>query len=205
MKRFLWEMSHGQLFTNAARWKLGLDNSSNCSQCADQMETPLHAVRDCSEARAVWSYLIPPQLEQTFFSLPLQQWIEWNVVGKRMSQYLTTWPKRMATCSWLIWKWRNDWVFRDSIIPLESKLMKICSQLEEQAVWLSCRQKQAQSISKQMILIKWECPPSSMVKLNIDGASKGNPGRAECGCVIRDHEGRWLIGAAQSLGTCSAV
>lgn len=62
----------------------------------------------------------------------------------------------------------------------------------------------ASSIRRQVIDITWAPPTELMVKLNVDGASRGDPGHAGCGCAIRNHEGRWLIGAAQNLGICSA-
>ena len=46
--------------------------------------------------------------------------------------------------------------------------------------------------NKVMYNISWIRPPTGWCKLNIDGASFGNPGKAEGGGVIRDFEGRWL-------------
>lgn len=57
---------------------------------------------------------------------------------------------------------------------------------------------------RQEIRVAWKCPHVSMVRLNVDKASRGNPGLAGCGCGIRDHEGHWLTGAARSLDICSA-
>lgn len=37
--------------------------------------------------------------------------------------------------------------------------------------------------------MKWESPPHGWVKINFDGASKGNPGNAECVVVLRDEWG----------------
>ncbi|XP_019259768.1 PREDICTED: uncharacterized protein LOC109237833 [Nicotiana attenuata] len=49
----------------------------------------------------------------------------------------------------------------------------------------------------------WHKPPTGWVKLNIDGCSKGNPGSAGGGGLIRDHNGV-LIGAfAEFYGDCS--
>lgn len=42
------------------------------------------------------------------------------------------------------------------------------------------------------------------VKLNTDGASHGNPGRATAGGVLRDGEGNWIGGFALNIGICSA-
>ncbi|CAA7039902.1 unnamed protein product [Microthlaspi erraticum] len=40
--------------------------------------------------------------------------------------------------------------------------------------------------------------------LNTDGASRGNPGLATAGGVLRDGEGRWRGGFAINIGRCSA-
>ncbi|VYS68370.1 unnamed protein product [Arabidopsis thaliana] len=42
------------------------------------------------------------------------------------------------------------------------------------------------------------------MKLNTDGASRGNPGLATVGGVVRDGQGRWCGGFALNIGVCSA-
>ena len=37
------------------------------------------------------------------------------------------------------------------------------------------------------LTIRWKNPPIGWIKGNFDGAAKGNPGRAGCGGVLRDH------------------
>ena len=41
--------------------------------------------------------------------------------------------------------------------------------------------------------------------MNTYGASKGNPGPAGAGGVLRGDKGEWLIGFSESLGVCSSV
>ncbi|OMO90964.1 reverse transcriptase [Corchorus capsularis] len=53
--------------------------------------------------------------------------------------------------------------------------------------------------------ISWTPPGEHFVKLNTDGAAKGNPGAAGAGGVIRNTEGGWVVGFAAHLGTCSNV
>ena len=53
--------------------------------------------------------------------------------------------------------------------------------------------------------VRWEKPPLGWCKLNTDGASFGNPGRARGGGVIRDSEGRWLRGFARSIGFTTSI
>lgn len=55
---------------------------------------------------------------------------------------------------------------------------------------------------KHVDLIAWH-PPTHTVKLNTDGAARGNPGIAGEGGVIRNSEGDWLVGFIAHLGVCS--
>ncbi|KAK7291983.1 hypothetical protein RIF29_07579 [Crotalaria pallida] len=58
------------------------------------------------------------------------------------------------------------------------------------------------SISTQFI--HWRKPPEGWFKMNTDGTSRGNPGLAGCGGLIRDGEGRWIIGYARRIGVTTA-
>ncbi|CAA7034573.1 unnamed protein product [Microthlaspi erraticum] len=40
--------------------------------------------------------------------------------------------------------------------------------------------------------------------MNTDGASRGNPGPAASGGVLRDEHGTWISGFALNIGVCSA-
>ena len=53
------------------------------------------------------------------------------------------------------------------------------------------------------ILVKWNKPPPGWYKLNIDGASLGNPGRAGGGGLIRDNLRNWFKGFSRSIGRAS--
>ena len=51
----------------------------------------------------------------------------------------------------------------------------------------------------------WKKPPVEWCKLNTDGASLGNPGKARGGGIIRDNEGRWVKGFARSIGFTTSI
>ncbi|CAA7029753.1 unnamed protein product [Microthlaspi erraticum] len=53
-------------------------------------------------------------------------------------------------------------------------------------------------------LVSWLPPLVSWTKLNTDGASRGNPGLAAAGGVLRDGDGRWIGGFALNIGRCNA-
>ena len=56
-----------------------------------------------------------------------------------------------------------------------------------------------------VIAVRWEKSPLNWYKLNIDGASCGNPGRAGGGGVIRDSAGNWIRGFARYIGYTTSI
>lgn len=54
-------------------------------------------------------------------------------------------------------------------------------------------------------LDSWLPPPVDYVKSNVDGAIRGNPGRASCGGVINGPNGRFIFGFSKSIGIQSLV
>lgn len=52
------------------------------------------------------------------------------------------------------------------------------------------------------IRVRWNPPPPppGWIKLNSDGAVRGNPGLGGAGGVLRDHGGNWMKGLSRNLG-----
>ena len=50
----------------------------------------------------------------------------------------------------------------------------------------------------------WEKPTEGWRKLNTDGFSLGNIGRAGGGGLIRDEEGNWILGFSRQIGVTSS-
>lgn len=53
--------------------------------------------------------------------------------------------------------------------------------------------------------IRWEYPREGWVRLNTDGASKGNPGFAGAGGLIRSHKGEVHEIFSLNCGTCTVT
>lgn len=51
----------------------------------------------------------------------------------------------------------------------------------------------------------WVPPHVGCFKLNFDGASKGNPGKAGFGCVLWDHDHNVILVTYSLLGVCNAI
>ena len=55
------------------------------------------------------------------------------------------------------------------------------------------------------IQVWWIPPPENWFKLNTDGSSLGNPGRASGGGIIRNFHGDWVCGYARSVGYTTSI
>lgn len=60
-------------------------------------------------------------------------------------------------------------------------------------------------LQTQECLIRWIPPPEGHVKVNVDGASGHNLGKAAARELIRDDIGRWLGGFSENMGVTSNI
>lgn len=58
---------------------------------------------------------------------------------------------------------------------------------------------------RQEAFINWNSPPLDWIKLNSDGASRGNPGVAGGGRIFRSATGAFVQAYSMKCGTCSSV
>ena len=62
-----------------------------------------------------------------------------------------------------------------------------------------------QTSNRRQIAVSWCFPPPSWFKLNSDGSSLGNSGKAGGGGLIRNDRGEWLKGYARNVGYSTSV
>lgn len=51
----------------------------------------------------------------------------------------------------------------------------------------------------------WKLRPIRKIKINMDGAVKGNPRTTEADCLLRDEHGKWIVGVARNLGITISI
>ena len=51
-----------------------------------------------------------------------------------------------------------------------------------------------------VLYVGWKPPPFGFFKLNTDGSTRGNPGLASAGDLIRDHNGMWIDSFCKNIG-----
>lgn len=105
---------------------------------------------------------------------------------------------------WNLWKERNNCIFREKISSPTMVYEKANHGFSEN--WNS-RLLRIENNSKHFSKSTdrasccWEAPPNGWIKINFDGAAKGNAGPSGCGSVLRDNYGNFIAAIALPLGS----
>ncbi|KAH9734293.1 putative ribonuclease H protein [Citrus sinensis] len=181
---------------------LHLDIDPLCGRCHADVESSLHAIRDCVYSRGIWRKLVPAPRQHDFFSYPLRQWIMTNLRRRACDMGSLFWPVMFGTAAWRIWYWRNQVMFNNKswngdliVRDIKARTESICSTLSSVGYRRNAR------IQK---WIRWDPPPWPFLCLNTDGARKGN-GEASAGGLLRDCHGNFIHGFSANLGVCSVI
>ena len=97
---------------------------------------------------------------------------------------------------WCLCKQRNRVVFQNT--TLNPNLHKQCINQAVEYFYSVGKIKMQRSMV--VVTVRWNKPPHGWFKLNTDGASMGNPGKAGRGGLTRDSSGNWVKGFSRSLG-----
>jgi len=119
-----------------------------------------------------------------FFTLPLRTWLASNLKNSAHSM----WSTFFTTAVWWIWKWRNVRRFEDlDFKPFDPSLFIHNKAKEITVVFNTKNPLMPVPIGRVRTesLIQWVAPPKQWIKLNVDGTSKGNPGVAGAGGILR--------------------
>ncbi|KAH9770764.1 putative ribonuclease H protein [Citrus sinensis] len=199
---FLWLLCHDRLKTRYELARRHLDIEPLCGRCHADVESSLHAIRDCAYSRGVWRKLVPTLRQHDFFSYPLRQWIMTNLRGRVCDMGSLFWPVMFGIAAWRIWYWRNQVMFNNKnwngdliVRDIKARAESICSTLS------SVGYRRNERIQK---WIRWAPLPWPFLCLNTDGARKGN-GEASAGGLLRDCHGNFIHGFSANLGVCSVA
>ncbi|CAL1407041.1 unnamed protein product [Linum trigynum] len=208
---FMWLLVLGKISSNEAHCQRHLTTESDCYRCAGRVETILHIFRECPPATYFWTRVVASSDQPAFSSMSTQTWLRKNILSEDTSITGIPWNAFYSIAVWLLWKNRNDGTFqgisKTLSAPSLTQAIKVKARLWYDAwkaptIGSDRLSPPAQRIQAE---IGWKLPPPGWWKLNVDGASNGNPGVAGAGGVLRGSDGRWAGGFCASLGCCSAV
>lgn len=113
------------------------------------------------------------------------------------------WQSVWAQGCYFLWYWRNQQVHNSSFVRpfrLWESILQNCRNYKILMVHMDS----SQVVSKKQIMIKWMPPDQRWYKLNSDGLKVGDSGGTGYGGLIRDENGRWVVGFVRNLGIASA-
>ena len=113
------------------------------------------------------------------------------------------WPITFATTVWWLWRWRNIRCFERTDFEPRRPCEFILERSKEivKAMYPS----RIALLPRVEKLIKWIAPLDGWIKLNVDGASRPNSGKAGGGGVLRNQTSHWISGFIANFGICSSV
>lgn len=201
LKCFLWLILHDRLLTNQLRFRRNMTTTVECPRCGLYYEDSSHLLRECPCAKAIWIEIKDFKWWEEGCKQPLAEWVASNL--KKTIVFLDTkWYRFFTTTLWQIWKTRNLMVFENVSHPIQASLKSIWTYAHEMEEAFTSP---LHPNSTTPTIINWCSPIASTLKLNTDGCSKGDPGQAGYGGLLRDEAGTLVWGYYGYLGHCSGV
>ncbi|XP_074305989.1 uncharacterized protein LOC141641217 [Silene latifolia] len=206
VRMFIWLAAHGRLMTNYNRVRRGIHDDPICPRCFEEDESTDHHLRRCPYSRELWDLLGECVVSPSFFTLPFKTWISKNASdGIPLASH--DWSMKFAITCWWIWRWRNNVTFgRSDDNPLEPiRFLRQQFEITRKALGPFSIFIPIPGTVHEERFIRWNTPPHGWVFLNTDGASKGNPGPAGCGGILRDETGDFLSAYNFLGGICTSM
>ncbi|CAA7027590.1 unnamed protein product [Microthlaspi erraticum] len=198
---FFWLVGNKGIMTNQERFRRHISESEICQVCKGGVESILHVLRDCLAMAGIWKRIVPRGKQQVFFAMSCMEWLFVDLNDNTATEN-GPWSTLFAIAVWWAWKWRCGNVFGDQTLWRDR--VKFVKDYAKEIFLVGEGSVPVETGSRHDRLISWTPPMLGWIKLNSDGASRGNPGLATAGGVLRDGDGKWCGGFALNIGRCTA-
>eukprot|EP00253_Pinus_taeda_P002560 PITA_02560 len=212
---FLWMVGNKKILTWDRLRRRNFQGPSICHNCFQDEETQQHLLDTCPLANLIWEKISFRCQRRCKVNIDIIDTIrQWPKTPYNCAILNHLWNIIPGLTLWNLWKERNQRIFKNQTSPIEIIWNRLKDNLRETMLlhqwtkedlptadneknildnWgLSITQ---ETTSTQKIKrnirdnCRWTPPPINAYKLNFDGASKGNPGQAGFGGIIRDSKG----------------
>ncbi|KAL6129489.1 hypothetical protein ACLB2K_072839 [Fragaria x ananassa] len=173
----VWKAASHILPTRRRLSKRGINIDTQCPFCEEEVESPLHTLRDCV-LHAV-SFLQQAGVHSANQDPSIHDWL----VNSSASTTFDT----LLMCMWAVWRNRNAKMWSDEAKQATEVVPITLGWWEEF--------KKANYPSKpprEAALVCWQRPLKGFVKLNVDASFNHSDGTTGLGGVFRDHTGNCL-------------
>ena len=112
IKTFLWMCSHNSIGVKSCLVRRGVVNDEMCPVCQRELESILHALKDCSSVKSIWCYLGIQDTNHEFWIANLQEWLNANGrMAKSLIDGKPPWSMIFSIAVWNVWKSKNNLVY----------------------------------------------------------------------------------------------
>lgn len=202
----VWQACHNKLATKANLRRRGMlaEDRGMCCLCNLSEENNDHLFLLCNRVRVLWESIL--RNEDIAWCCPaslLSVIEEWEHLPNSMDKLI--WSLIPFSLIWAIWLGRNEIIFRGKTVNMQGiwDLHNIRLAWWIKNTWSGCPYELDQ-ITRNLGNIRlpckipsprlavWSPPDIGILKCNVDGASKGNPGPCGVGGVIRNSDRKVL-------------
>ncbi|XP_059078197.1 uncharacterized protein LOC131876742 [Cryptomeria japonica] len=210
--------------------RLGITVAFPCVLCNKNLESSSHLFLHCDFAYDSWNWLLSKLGLSDVIGKDLASHFHSHPLMFSSSFCACVWVISQSIIIWNIWLEQNKMIFKKVTSLVSEVLHKIGASISEVALSYIYKNLGSQSsflhwdsritrvwgalstlpshgsISKsynslaKRALTKWKPSPWGHFKLNFDGASQGNPGKAGVGMAIFDHNAHLILAKCHDLG-----
>ena len=194
--------------------------------CFVEEESLNHLFNTCEWANQLWGWMegILSSSDRNKVSIH-STILNWKKDFSNIQRFNSIWKSVPRFLLWAIWKERNRRIFQDEHRNIDFSKDNIITNIQ-QLIQTKCREESNEKPTARDLRIlkifrlegtsnitvprhktqpssqndKWQHPPEGGLKLNFDGASRGNPGMAGIGGVLRNQHGEILHIYFKALG-----
>jgi exonuclease III len=212
---FLWLTVQNRILTWDNLLKRGFTGPSRCALCMQAEETMEHLLNTCHFSQQIWDWGAQSmRRSQRDRSSIRETLVNWDIVSFQNPILQRIWQLLPGFILWAIWKERNQRIFHSTSSPPLTTWERVTRCIKETILSSSGLQDDMQGKPEEKSILdgwnlptiiqaqgktihrqassptSWSPPPPGFLKLNFDGASRGNPGPAGLGAVLRNHWGK---------------
>ncbi|KAL0292122.1 UNVERIFIED_CONTAM: putative ribonuclease H protein [Sesamum radiatum] len=212
MSIFIWRLITNKIPVDEKLQEKGFQLASKCT-CCDHTESLRHLFIDGTGISRVWEYFakkLNMNLPRTDNIVLLLNY--WRISALGANHIRMILPMLIL---WFGWLERNDvkhrnkkfnperiiWKVHQHIVTIsKTKIAKGLNWKGDRHFAKSIGLDIGSSYKPKLKIVKWTKPEAGWIKINTDGASKGNPGVAGAGGIARNEEGAVIFAFYETLG-----
>lgn len=191
LSHFLWQACRGSMAVKEVLFRRHIASDDLCGCCGLESESIIHVLFECTEAKSTW-------VSSTFYSIINEAHI--SSFAARLiwlaSKVSNSELRSIMAITWAIWFCRNKRVHEQEHLNgtmITSGFVRI---IEEHGTYVK-KVHSAHCSVQPLLATTWNCPPTGMIKLNVDAHVTGL--YAGLGVVVRDELGNLLLTATKRV------